>query len=67
MHNAKCFNAIAKMYFQMEDFNMNPDNRMLITSFFGLGYIYFNGTTKLITGWESDNYVVRIDHIEDIN
>ena len=49
------------------DFNMNPDNKMLITSFFGLGYIYIEGSTKLITGWESDDYVARIERIEDVN
>lgn len=49
------------------DFHMNPDNKMIITSFFGLGYIYFEGTTKLITGWEGDDYIARIERIEDTN
>ena len=48
-------------------FNMNPDNKLLILSFFGLGYIWLDGTTKLITGWESDNYVARLERIEDTN
>jgi hypothetical protein len=48
-------------------FNMNPDNKLLILSFFGLGYIWFEGKTKLITGWESDDYVARLERIEDTN
>ncbi|MDZ7604455.1 MAG: hypothetical protein U5K79_02475 [Cyclobacteriaceae bacterium] len=48
-------------------FNMNPDNKLLILSFFGLGYIWLDGKTKLITGWESDEYVSRLERIEDTN
>ena len=48
-------------------FNMNPDNKLLILSFFGLGYIWLDGKTKLITGWESDGYVSRLERIEDTN
>jgi|GEM_PF-4372232 len=48
-------------------FNMNPDNKLLILSFFGLGYIWLDGITKLITGWESGNYVARLERIEDTN
>ncbi len=48
-------------------FNMNPNNKLLILSFFGLGYIWFEGKTKLITGWESDGYVSRLERIEDTN
>ena len=48
-------------------FNMNPDNKLLILSFFGLGYIWLEGKTKLITGWESDGYVSRLERIEDTN
>lgn len=48
-------------------FNMNPDNKLLILSFFGLGYIWLEGKTKLISGWESDGYVSRLERIEDTN
>lgn len=48
-------------------FNLNPDNKLLILSFFGLGYIWLDGKTKLITGWESDGYVSRLERIEDTN
>jgi hypothetical protein len=49
------------------DFQMNPENRMLIMSPFGIGYIFFENQTYLITGWESDDYVSRLEKIEDVN
>ncbi|GAB2489763.1 MAG: hypothetical protein EP311_07875 [Cytophagales bacterium] len=49
------------------DFQMNPENRMLIMSPFGIGYVFFENQTYLITGWESDDYVSRLEKIEDVN
>ncbi|WP_111670307.1 cell envelope integrity protein TolA [Algoriphagus litoralis] len=49
------------------DFQMNPENRKLILSPFGIGYVFFENQTYLITGWESDDYVSRLEKIEDVN
>ena len=49
------------------DFNLNPDNKLLILGYFGIGYIFIEGSTKLITGWESDSYISRLEYIEDTN
>ena len=49
------------------DFQMNPDNRNLIISPFGIGYVFFENQTYLVTGWESEDYVTRLEKIEDVN
>ncbi|GMQ24392.1 hypothetical protein Aoki45_10740 [Algoriphagus sp. oki45] len=49
------------------DFQMNPANRKLIISPFGIGYVFFENQTYLVTGWESEDYVTRLEKIEDVN
>ncbi|MCB0451149.1 MAG: hypothetical protein KDC97_13625, partial [Confluentibacter sp.] len=49
------------------DANLNPEQHALILSYFGIGYIYSNGKTKLLAGWESDEFISRLDKIEDTN
>ncbi|MHA7129029.1 zinc ribbon domain-containing protein [Algoriphagus namhaensis] len=49
------------------DFQMNQENRRLILSPFGIGYVFFENQTYLVTGWESDDYVSRLEKIEDVN
>ena len=48
-------------------FELNPGNRELVVSVFGLGYIYFGGKTQVITHWQSDDYVAFLESIEDCN
>jgi hypothetical protein len=49
------------------DFQINPENRTLILSPFGIGYVFFENQTYLVTGWESDDFVSRLEKIEDVN
>ncbi len=49
------------------DFQINPQNRTLILSPFGIGYVFFENQTYLVTGWESDDFVSRLEKIEDVN
>lgn len=49
------------------DFQINPENRALILSPFGIGYVFFENQTYLVTGWESDDFVSRLEKIEDVN
>lgn len=49
------------------DFQMNPENRTLILSPFGIGYVFFENQTFLVTGWESNDFVSRLEKIEDVN
>lgn len=49
------------------DFQINPENRALILSPFGIGYVFFENRTYLVTGWESDDFVSRLEKIEDVN
>lgn len=49
------------------DFQINPENRTLILSPFGIGYVFFENRTYLVTGWESDDFVSRLEKIEDVN
>jgi len=49
------------------DFQINPANRTLILSPFGIGYVFFENQTYLVTGWESEDFVSRLEKIEDVN
>lgn len=49
------------------DFQINPENKALILSPFGIGYVFFENQTYLVTGWESDDFVSRLEKIEDVN
>lgn len=49
------------------DFQMNPSNRVMMLSPFGIGYVFFENRTYLVTGWESDDFVSRLEKIEDVN
>jgi hypothetical protein len=49
------------------DFQMNPANRAMMLSPFGIGYAFFENQTYLVTGWESDDFVSRLEKIEDVN
>ena len=48
-------------------FDLNAENRGVVVSVFGLGYIYFGGKTQVITHWQSDDYVAFLESIEDCN
>lgn len=49
------------------DLDINPGNRPMMLSPFGLGYVFFENRTYLVAGWESDDYVARLEKIEDVN
>lgn len=49
------------------DLDINPDNRPMMLSPFGLGYVFFENRTYVVTGWESEDYVASLEKIEDVN
>ncbi|MGV3768221.1 MAG: hypothetical protein ACO1NW_18965 [Chitinophagaceae bacterium] len=46
---------------------INPDHQLMILSVFGIGFIFLEGKTQLLAGWESDGYVARLVKIEDVH